>query len=68
MLCSTAIFLNIGVLAVDDDLDSFLAAMDVADDGFLALKLTAYAVAWGTIYSACWNRIALHLDILTRFL
>ena len=45
MWCSTAIFLNIGVLAVDDDLDSFLAAKDVADDGFLALKLTAYAVA-----------------------
>ena len=37
-LALTAIFFNISVLALDDDLDGFLAAEDVADDGLLALQ------------------------------
>ena len=47
-ICCGALFtilLNIGVLALDNDFDGLFAAEDVADDGLLALELTAYAFA-----------------------
>ena len=50
-----AVFFDIGVLALDDDFDGFLAGEDVADDGLLALKalvdaLPVYALRRRALY------------------